>query len=154
MLEILGNLWFWLRTFVIFKSVTFEFFGKCSVYFDVNNDLQEDLKLFKGDTFENYKSFVPVEVQSQCSFKDWKCLINYFIFCTFLTKSLPLCAKHPLYIFAIAPTREICSTRHCWLKLTTYLSLLPMMFSLFGDPLRLFRMIGFGKPWHESWGED
>ena len=35
---------------------------KC--YFDVNNDLQEDLKIFKSDTFENYKSFVPVEVQS------------------------------------------------------------------------------------------
>ena len=68
MLEILGNLSFWLRTFVIFKSVTFEFFGKCSVsvFFYVNNDLQ----IVKGDTFENYKSFVPVEDQSQCSFKD------------------------------------------------------------------------------------
>ena len=32
--------------------------------FDVKNDLQEDLKNFKSDTFENYKSFVPVEVQS------------------------------------------------------------------------------------------
>ena len=32
--------------------------------FDANNDLQEDLKIFKSDTFENYKSFVPVEVQS------------------------------------------------------------------------------------------
>ena len=43
--------------------VTFEIFGKCSesVNFDVNNDLQEDLK---SDTFENYKSFVLVEVQS------------------------------------------------------------------------------------------
>ena len=52
--------------FVTFKSVTFEIFGKCSesVYFDANNDLQEDLKIFKSDTFENYKSFVPVEVQS------------------------------------------------------------------------------------------
>ena len=52
--------------FVTFKSVTIEIFGKCStsVYFDVNNDLQEDLKIFKSDTFENYKSFVPVEVQS------------------------------------------------------------------------------------------
>ena len=54
-----------------FKSdtifVTFQIFGKCSegVNFDVNNDLQEDLKIFKSDTFENYKSFVPVEVQSQ-----------------------------------------------------------------------------------------
>ena len=32
--------------------------------FDVNNDFQEDLEIFKSDTFENYKSFVPVEVQS------------------------------------------------------------------------------------------
>ena len=39
---------------------TFEIFGKCSesVNFDANNDLQEDLKIFKSDTFENYKSFV------------------------------------------------------------------------------------------------
>ena len=53
--------------FVTFKSVTFEIFGKCSesVGFDENNDLQEDLKNFISDTFENYKSFVPVEVQSQ-----------------------------------------------------------------------------------------
>ena len=35
-----------------------------SVNFDANNDLQEDLKICKTDTFENYKSFVPVEVQS------------------------------------------------------------------------------------------
>ena len=44
-----------------------EIFGRCSenVGFDDNNDLQEDLKIFKSDTFENYKSFVPVEVQSQ-----------------------------------------------------------------------------------------
>ena len=53
-----------------FKSdtifVTFEIFGKCSesVNVDANIDLQEDLKIFKSDTFENYKSFVPVEVQS------------------------------------------------------------------------------------------
>ena len=54
------------KTFVIFKSVTFEIFRKCSegVNFDANNDLQEDLKIFKSDTFENYKTFVPVEVQS------------------------------------------------------------------------------------------
>ena len=56
-----------------FKSdtilVTFEIFRKCSesVNFDANNELQEDLKNFKSDTFENYKSFVPVEVQSQYS---------------------------------------------------------------------------------------
>ena len=52
--------------FVTFKSVTFEIFGKCSesVNFDANNDLQEDLKIFKSDTFENYKHFVHVEVQS------------------------------------------------------------------------------------------
>ena len=31
----------------------------------INNDLQEDLEIFKSDTFENYKSFIPVEVQSQ-----------------------------------------------------------------------------------------
>ena len=44
----------------------FEIFGKYSesVNFDANNDLQEDLKFFKNDTFENYKSFVSVEVQS------------------------------------------------------------------------------------------
>ena len=38
----------------IFKSVTFEIFGKCSesVGFDANNDLQEDLKIFKSNTFE------------------------------------------------------------------------------------------------------
>ena len=42
--------------FVTFKSVTFEIFGKCSesVNFDANNDL----KIFKSDIFENYKSFV------------------------------------------------------------------------------------------------
>ena len=47
---------------------TFEIFGKCleSVNFDTNNDLQEDLKIFKSDTFENYKSFASVEVQSLC----------------------------------------------------------------------------------------
>ena len=52
------------------KSVTFEFFGKCleSVNFDANNDLQEDLKIFKSDTFENYKNFVHAEVQNLCSF--------------------------------------------------------------------------------------
>ena len=49
--------------FVTFKRVTFEIFRKCSesVNFDANNDL----KIFKSDTFENYKSFVPVEVQSR-----------------------------------------------------------------------------------------
>ena len=83
------------KTFVIFKSDTFEFFflkimysvgndadansvfhedlnifkvifGKCSesVNFDSNYDLQEDLKNFQNDTFENHESFVPVEVQS------------------------------------------------------------------------------------------
>ena len=52
--------------FVTFKSVTFEIFGKCSesVRFDDNNDFQEDLKIFKSDTFENYKIFVPIEVQN------------------------------------------------------------------------------------------
>ena len=57
------------KTFVIFKSVTFEIFRKCSesVNFDANIDLQEDLKIFKSDTFENYKSSVPVEVQSHTS---------------------------------------------------------------------------------------
>ena len=52
---------------VTLKSVTFEIFGKCSenVNFDANNDLQEDLKIFKSDTFEIYRSFVLVEVQSQ-----------------------------------------------------------------------------------------
>ena len=56
--------------FTTFKSVTFENFGKCSesVNFDANNDLQEDLKNFKSDTFENYKSFVSVEVQSHSYF--------------------------------------------------------------------------------------
>ena len=46
--------------------VTFKIFGKCSesVEFDANNYLQEDLKIFKSNTFENYKSFIPVEVQS------------------------------------------------------------------------------------------
>ena len=50
------------------ESVTFEIFGKCSesVDFDANNDLQEDLEIFKSDTFENYKSCVSEEVQSQC----------------------------------------------------------------------------------------
>ena len=50
----------------IMESVTFEIFGKCSesVNLDANNDLQEDLKIFTSDTFENHKSFVPVEVQN------------------------------------------------------------------------------------------
>ena len=43
------------KTFVTLKSVTFEIFRKCS---------ESDLKIFTSDTFENYKSFVPVEVQS------------------------------------------------------------------------------------------
>ena len=63
--------------FVTFKSVTSENFGKFSesVNFDVNNDLQEDLKLFKSDTFENYKTFVPVEVQShRCNFTNLESL--------------------------------------------------------------------------------
>ena len=34
------------------------------VNFDANNDLQEDLKTFKSDTFENNKTFVPVGVQN------------------------------------------------------------------------------------------
>ena len=48
-----------------------KFLRKCSesVRFDDNNDLQEDLKIFKSDAFENYKSFVPVEVQSSWSQK-------------------------------------------------------------------------------------
>ena len=48
--------------FVTFKSVTFEIFGKCSesVNFDANNELPEDLKIFKSNTFENYKIFVSV----------------------------------------------------------------------------------------------
>ena len=46
-----------------FKIDTFWNFGKGSesVGLKANNDLQEDLKIFKSDTFENYKSFVPVE---------------------------------------------------------------------------------------------
>ena len=42
---------------------TFEIFGKCSesVNFDANNELQEDLKF---SNFENYNSFLPVEIQS------------------------------------------------------------------------------------------
>ena len=43
-----------------------KFLRKCSesVRFDANKDFQEDLKNFKSDTFENYKSFVPEEVQN------------------------------------------------------------------------------------------
>ena len=36
-----------------------------SVKFDANNNLEDDVKIFKSDTFENYKSFVPIEVQNQ-----------------------------------------------------------------------------------------
>ena len=48
-----------------FKNDTFEIFGKCSesVGFHANIDLQ-DLKIFKSDTFENYTSSVPAEVQN------------------------------------------------------------------------------------------
>ena len=49
---------------------------------DANNDLQGDLKIFKRDTFENYKSFVPVEVQSQ----------NKYILNQTLFVILPKCA--------------------------------------------------------------
>ena len=31
----------------------------------IANLQEEDLKIFKSDTFENYKSFVPVEVQNR-----------------------------------------------------------------------------------------
>ena len=50
----------------IFKRVTFEMFGKCSesINFYANNDSQEDLKIFKSDIFENYKSFVSSDVHS------------------------------------------------------------------------------------------
>ena len=76
------------KTFVIFKSVTFEIFLKImeSVGGDANSVFHEDQKIFKSDTifvtfeifrkcsesvhfarrFENYNSFVPVEVQSLC----------------------------------------------------------------------------------------
>ena len=37
-----------------------------SVGDDANNVSHEDQKIFKSDTFENYNSFVPVEVQSLC----------------------------------------------------------------------------------------
>ena len=37
-----------------------------SVGFDTaNNDLEEDPKIFKSDTFENYKRFVSAKVQNQ-----------------------------------------------------------------------------------------
>ena len=63
------------KTFVVFKSVTFSFYKfKESVGDDAINDLQEDLKIFKSDTFENYKSFVPADVQSLCIFIEQ---INY-----------------------------------------------------------------------------
>ena len=49
--------------------VTFEIFGKCSesVGFDAYNNLQEDLKFFKSDTFEKYKSVVSLDVHSLSS---------------------------------------------------------------------------------------
>ena len=55
--------------FVTFESIAFEIFGKCSesVTFDANNDLQEYLKIFKSDTFENYKSFESLDVHSLSS---------------------------------------------------------------------------------------
>ena len=37
---------------------------KVSSFIDAHNDLQEDLKIFKSDKLENYKSFVPAEVQN------------------------------------------------------------------------------------------
>ena len=51
----------------IFKSAPFKFFGKCSesFRFDVNNDLQEDLKNLKSDTFEKCKRFVSAEFHNQ-----------------------------------------------------------------------------------------
>ena len=53
--------------FVTFKSVNFEIFRKCleSVNFDANYDWHKNLTIFKSNTFENYKSFVTVEVQNQ-----------------------------------------------------------------------------------------
>ena len=44
--------------FVTFKSVTFEILGKCleSFNYNTNNDLQEDLKIFKSDTVISKRS--------------------------------------------------------------------------------------------------
>ena len=48
------------------KLTQLKFSENCSesVGFDTKHDVQEDLKFFKSDTFENYKSFVPVEVRA------------------------------------------------------------------------------------------
>ena len=45
------------------KVSLLKIFAKCSenVGFDENNNLQENLKIFKSDSFENYKSFVSSE---------------------------------------------------------------------------------------------
>ena len=46
-----------------------------------SDDLQEDMKIFKSDTFENYKSFVPVEVQSQYFISYLALFFNVFALC-------------------------------------------------------------------------
>ena len=69
MLEILGNLSFWLRTFVIFKSVTFEYFLKImeSVGGDANSVFHEDQKIFKSDMFESDAICATFENFGKCS---------------------------------------------------------------------------------------
>ena len=58
-----------------------------SVNFNANNDLQEDL--IKSDTFENYKSSVPVEVQN-LSLTIYICCHKYIYLFLFLNTVVPI----------------------------------------------------------------
>ena len=62
------NIWRY-KTFVFFKSVTFEIFLKImeSVGNDTKSIFREDQKFFKSDTFESDKSFVTFEILGKCS---------------------------------------------------------------------------------------
>ena len=58
-LKVPHDLWIMVKKIVTLENDTFEIFGKCSesVGFDTNNGFQEELKIFKSGTFENYKRF-------------------------------------------------------------------------------------------------
>ena len=71
--------------------VTFEIFRKCSEIVAIDDDLQVDMKIFKSNTFENYKSFVPSEVQNHF-------LCMGLIICLYYYQSI-ICNQNTIFNF-------------------------------------------------------
>ena len=61
------HFWKWHNLCHSQKCHFWNFWKMLLIGFNASNDLQEELKFFKSDTSKNYKSFVPAEVQNQCS---------------------------------------------------------------------------------------